>query len=87
MLTNTIFFISFAVRVCHFECGCGWKFLNELELKTHRNMKVSPLCLEAYFVNIYANEKHPIDKRNPALPLEEPRSDAGKHFEYDVSKR
>ena len=68
---------------CYFECGCGFKFLDETEMTAHRNLQLSHLCLDAYSVNTYTNQKLLIDRRTPVSSLTGSENDAGEH---DVSE-
>ena len=52
-------------------------------MKTHREFEISPLCLDAYLVNTYTNQKMLIDRRTPMVPVPDSGSDAG---EQDVSE-
>ena len=44
---------------------------------------MSPLCLDAYFVNTYTNQKRPIARRTPKTSVTDSGRDAG---EQDVSE-
>ena len=70
-----IFFVLVSAAyesVCHFECGCGMKFLDDLALRAHREMELFYICWKAYFIDVYSNQRLLIDWTTPALPLQEP---------------
>ena len=46
-------------------------------MTTHRDFEISPLCLDAYFVNTYTNQKLLINRRTRVSSVKDAGNDAG----------